>query len=297
MHPILFEIPRIDLGSWTIGPIPIRLYGLMIGIGFLVALWFASRRAKKEGIDPERIMDMGVYLLLAAIVGSRLLYVLVNLQEFSRNWLDVFAIWKGGLVFYGGLIGAVAAGIWYIRRHDLPLWRTADIVAPYIALGHMFGRFGCFFAGCCYGAPCHTSLCVTFADPHSLAPLGIPLYPTQLFEAGGEFMNFLLLLMLYRHRKFDGQVFWLYPALYSILRFVVEFFRGDAARGLWFGGFISTSQIIAIVMFCCSLAMLWWLGRKQQVKVEAKAEARTHVKAAAEKAAVETKVAKKSSKP
>jgi len=268
MHPILFEIPKIDLGGWTIGPIPIRMYGLMIGLGFLVAVWLASRRAKKEGIDPERIMDMGVYLLLAAIIGSRLFYVLVNFQEFQRNWLDVFAIWKGGLVFYGGLIGAVAAGIWYIRKHALPVWKTADIVAPYIALGHMFGRFGCFFAGCCYGAPCHTSVGITFSDAHSLAPLGVPLYPTQLFEAGGELVNFLVLLTVYRFRKFDGQVFWLYPALYSILRFIVEFFRGDAARGVYFGGAISTSQIVSVGMFFLSLLMLWRLGRKEQVPVE-----------------------------
>ena len=152
MHPILFEIPKIDLGAWTIGPIPIRLYGLMIGIGFLINLWLASRQAKKEGISPDRILDMGVYLLLAAIIGSRLFYVLVNIGEFQRNWMDVFAIWKGGLVFYGGLIGAVGAGVWYVRKHDLPVWKTADILAPYIALGHVFGRFGCFFAGCCYGA-------------------------------------------------------------------------------------------------------------------------------------------------
>jgi len=268
MHPILFEIPKIDLGGWTIGPIPIRMYGLMIGLGFLVAVWLASRRAKKEGIDPERIMDMGVYLLLAAIIGSRLFYVLVNFQEFQRNWLDVFAIWKGGLVFYGGLIGAVAAGIWYIRKHALPVWKTADIVAPYIALGHMFGRFGCFFAGCCYGAPCHTSVGITFSDTHSLAPLGVPIYPTQLFEAGGELVNFLVLLTVYRFRKFDGQVFWLYPALYSILRFIVEFFRGDAARGVYFGGAISTSQIVSVGMFFLSLLMLWRLGRKEQVPVE-----------------------------
>jgi phosphatidylglycerol:prolipoprotein diacylglycerol transferase len=261
MHPILFEIPRIEFGDWTIGPIPIRLYGLMIGIGFLLGIWLASRQAKKEGIDADRVLDMGVYLLLAAIVGSRLLYVLVNLREFEARPLDVFAIWKGGLVFYGGLIGAVAVGIWFIRRHRLPLWKTADIFAPYIALGHMFGRFGCFFAGCCYGAPCSGPVCVTFSDPHSLAPVGIALYPTQLFEAGGELMNFLLLLTIYRHRKFDGQVFWLYPALYSILRFIVEFFRGDAARGVWFGGVISTSQIIAILVFCFSLLMLWRLGR------------------------------------
>jgi phosphatidylglycerol:prolipoprotein diacylglycerol transferase len=274
MHPILFEIPKIDLGNWTIGPIPIRMYGLMIGIGFLVAVWLASRRAKKEGIDPERILDMGVYLLLAAIVGSRTFYVLVNLQEFQRNWLDVFAIWKGGLVFYGGLIGAVAAGIWYMRKHDLPVWKTADILAPYIALGHMFGRFGCFFAGCCYGAPCHTSVGITFTDTHSLAPLGVSLYPTQLFEAGGEFANFLMLLVVYRFRKFDGQVFWLYPVLYSILRFIVEIFRGDTARGVYFGGAVSTSQLVSIGMFALSLFMLWRLHRKPQLEVEDKKKGR-----------------------
>lgn len=276
MHPILFEIPRIDLGDWTLGPIPIRLYGLMIGIGFLVALLFASRKARKEGIDPDRILDMGVYLLLAAIVGSRLLYVLINLREFEARPLDAFAIWKGGLVFYGGLIAAAGVGIAYVRKHGLPLWRTADVMAPYIALGHAFGRLGCFFAGCCYGAPTSTPLGITFTDPLSLAPLGIALYPTQLFEAGGEFMNFMLLLMLYRHRKFDGQVFWFYPALYSMLRFVVEFFRGDAARGIWFGGFISTSQIIAMLLFGASLFMLWRLGRKQQ---QANVEADVKVKA------------------
>ena len=273
MHPILFEIPRIEFGNWVIGPIPIRMYGLMIGIGFLLGIWLASRKAKQEGIDAERILDMGVYLLLAAIIGSRLLYVIVNIHEFRPNPLEIFAIWKGGLVFYGGLIAAVATGIWYVQKHALPLWKTGDIFAPYIALGHMFGRFGCFFAGCCYGAPCHTSTCITFTDSHSLAPLGVPLYPTQLFEAGGEFLNFLLLVTLYRHRKFDGQIFWLYPALYSILRFVVEFFRGDAARGVWFGGVLSTSQIIAILMFLASLGMLWRLGRRAQQSEDAPKQA------------------------
>jgi phosphatidylglycerol:prolipoprotein diacylglycerol transferase len=273
MHPILFEIPQIDLGGWTLGPIPIRMYGLMIGIGFFIAIWLAARRAKKEGIDPERIMDMGVYLLLAAIIGSRLFYVLVNHHEFQRNWLEVFAIWKGGLVFYGGLIGAVAVGMWYIRKHELPFWKTADVLAPYIALGHMFGRFGCFFAGCCYGAPCHSSVGIIFSDTHSLAPLGISLYPTQLFEAGGEFVNFLILLVVYRFRKFDGMVFWTYPILYSILRFIVEFFRGDAARGVYFGGAISTSQLVSVAMLLLSLFMLWRLGTNVPAPVEAASKA------------------------
>jgi phosphatidylglycerol:prolipoprotein diacylglycerol transferase len=266
MHPILFEIPRIDLGDWVLGPIPIRMYGLMIGVGFLISMYLASRQARKEGVDPDRVLDMGVYLLLAAIVGSRILYVLTNLQEFSGNPLDAFAIWKGGLVFYGGLLAAVPTGIWYVRRHKLPVWKTADIMAPYIALGHGFGRLGCFFAGCCFGTPCSGPLCITFSDPQSLAPLGVPLVPTQLLESGGEFLIFGMLLLVRRFRKFDGQVFWFYPLFYAILRFSIEFYRGDVVRGLYFGGIISTSQIIAIGMVFLSFFMLWRLRRTSGIK-------------------------------
>jgi phosphatidylglycerol:prolipoprotein diacylglycerol transferase len=264
MHPILFEIPAITLGGWTIGPFPIRMYGLMIGIGFLLAILLSSRRARKEGIDPDRIMDLGVYLLLAAIVGSRILYVLTTLREFTDHPLDVFAIWKGGLVFYGGMIAAVPVGVWYVRKHNLPVWKTADIMAPFLALGHGFGRLGCFFAGCCYGAPCSGPVCITFRDPHSLAPLGVPLFPTQLMESAGEFLIFGILMILWRHRKFDGQLFWLYPLFYSVLRFIIEFYRGDTIRGVYFGGLVSTSQIIAVFMFGFSLFMLWKLGKAKR---------------------------------
>ncbi len=256
MHPILFEIPKIDLGAWTLGPIPIRLYGLMIGIGFLLGISLAARRAKKESINPELILDMGVYLLLAAIIGSRVLYVLTTWREFSGNPLDMFAIWKGGLVFYGGLLAAVPVGIWYVGKHGIPVWKTADIMAPSIALGHAFGRLGCFFAGCCYGSPCSGPGCITFSDPGSLAPLGVPLFPTQLMESAGEFMIFGLLLLLFRYRRFDGQIFGLYLILYAVLRFVIEFFRGDVARGVYFGGVISTSQIIAILIAVAASAGL-----------------------------------------
>jgi len=266
VHPILFEIPRIDFGSWTIGPIPIRMYGLMIGIGFLLGIYLASRRAKKEGITPELILDMGVYLLLAAIIGSRLLHVLTNLQDFTNNPFDAFAIWKGGLVFYGGVIAAVPTGIWYMRKHKLPVWQTADIIAPYAALGHAFGRLGCFFAGCCYGAPCSGPFCIVFNDPHSLAPQGVPLFPSQLMESGGEFLVFGLLLFLRRYKKFDGQLFWLYLLFYAVLRFTLEIFRGDVDRGVYFGGLISTSQIIAIGMFGFSLFMLWRLRSNASAK-------------------------------
>ncbi len=239
------------------------MYGLMIGIGFLLAVLLASRRARKEGIDPERIMDLGVYLLLSAIVGSRVLYVLTTLREFTVNPLDVFAIWKGGLVFYGGMMAAIPVGIWYVRKHNLPVWKTADIMAPFLALGHAFGRLGCFFAGCCYGAPCSGPVCITFHDSQSLAPLGVSLFPTQLMESAGEFVIFGILMVLWRYRKVDGRLFWLYPLFYSILRFIMEFFRGDADRGLYFNGAVSTSQIIAVFIFGFSLFMLWNLGRNK----------------------------------
>lgn len=263
MHPILFEIPKFEILDWIIGPLPIRMYGLMIGIGFLLGMYLASNRAKKERVNPDRVLDMGIYLLLAAIVGSRVAYVLTSMHEFSGNPLDVFAVWKGGLVFYGGLLAAVPTGIWYVKKHKLSVWKIADIMAPYIALGHGFGRLGCFFAGCCYGAECNGPLGITFTDPRSLAPLGVPLYPTQLFESGGEFLIFAALLFSRRYKKFDGQIFWLYPLLYAILRSVIEMYRGDAARGLYFGDVVSTSQLISIVMFVASLFMLWRLGGKK----------------------------------
>jgi phosphatidylglycerol:prolipoprotein diacylglycerol transferase len=263
MHPILFEIPKFEVFNWVIGPLPIRMYGLMIGIGFLLGIYLASRQAKKEGVNPDHVLDMGVYLLLAAIVGSRALYVLTSLHEFTRNPLDIFAIWKGGLVFYGGLLAAVPTGIWYVKKRKLPVWKIADIMAPYIALGHGFGRLGCFFAGCCYGAECSGPLCITFTDPHSLAPLGVPLFPTQLAESGGEFLIFAALIFFRRYKKFDGQIFWLYPFLYAVLRSIIEIFRGDAARGLYFDGAVSTSQFISLVIFAASLFMLLGIGRKK----------------------------------
>lgn len=274
MHPILFEIPRIEFFDWVLGPIPIRLYGLMIGVGFVIGVYLAARQSKKEGVNPDRVVDLGVYMLLTALVGSRLLFVLTNLQHFASNPFEAFAIWKGGLVFYGGVLAAIPVGIWYVKRHRLPVWKTADIMAPSISLGHAFGRLGCFFAGCCYGAPCSGAVCVTFHDPHSQAPLGVPLYPTQLMEASGEFLIFATLLLVRRSKAFDGQLFWLYALLYATLRFIIEFFRGDAVRGLYFGNAVSTSQIIAIGMFILSVLMMWRL-RTENRKIGTAADERS----------------------
>lgn len=237
MHPVLIRI----------GPLTIHTYGVLIASGFLLGLALAVRQAKKEGIPQERIIDIGFYGLLAAIVGSRLLFVVINAGYYLKHPLGVFKIWEGGLVFYGGLMVAVPVAIWYIRKHDLDLWKITDVFAPSLALGHAIGRLGCLSAGCCYGKPADIPWAVTFTDPACLARVGVPLHPTQIYEAVGEFLNFMILIMLRKRMSFKGQLFWTYIVLYSALRFIVEFFRGDEARGFIFPGF-SVSQGISVVV-------------------------------------------------
>lgn len=248
MHPDLFRI----------GPITIHTYGVMVAIGFLLGMGLALRQARKEGIPSERISDLSFYLLLAAIIGSRVFYILLNPGPYIKNPLAIFKIWEGGLVFYGGLILAVITGMIYIKRHGLHLWQIADIFAPSIAIGHAIGRLGCFFAGCCHGRPAQVPWAVTFTDPHSLAPLGIPLHPTQLYESAGEFVIFLILILLRKRQAFRGELFWTYVMLYSILRFSVEFFRGDAARGMLAEG-LSLAQAISVIMFFIAVGFMTFL--------------------------------------
>jgi len=236
MYPVLVRI----------GPLTVHTYGVLVAAGFLFGLAFAVKQAKKEGVPSERIIDIGFYVLLSAIVGSRLFFVIMNARHYVKHPLDVLRIWEGGLVFYGGFALAILVAIFYIRKYRLDYWSIADIFAPSLAIGHAVGRIGCFTAGCCYGMPARVPWAVTFLHSESIAPTGIPLHPTQLYEAAAEFVNFLILTSLRRHRLFKGQLFWTYVFLYAVLRFVVEFFRGDEARGFIIGRF-SVSQGISVV--------------------------------------------------
>jgi len=252
MHPILFKI----------GPLTIHTYGLMIALAFLLGIWLMSHQAKKEGLNPQVISDLGFYLLAGAIIGSRLLFVIINYERYLSAPLKVFYIWEGGLVFYGGLIGAMGLGFWYLKEQQLPFWTTVDLAAPSIALGQAIGRLGCFSAGCCYGRPTLSFWGVTFTDLDCLAPLGVKLHPVQFYSALTNLTIFFILFKLQRAKKFSGQLLGSYLVLYAVGRFALEFWRGDQ-RGFvnLLGANLSTSQFISFFVLAGGIGLLLWRRR------------------------------------
>ncbi len=253
MHPILFRL----------GSLNIYAYGFFVAVGFILGFFLAVRRSREEGIPLERVVDLLFCIVLSAIIGSRILFVLVNLEHYREYPLQIFNIWEGGLVFYGGLILAVAVSLGYLRWNRLPVWKVADLFSPAIALGLFFGRLGCFFAGCCYGKETSLPLGVVFIDPNSLARLNVSLHPTQIYEALGGLLLFLFLSWKTKRKVFNGEIFFLFLLLYSAIRFLIEFLRDDP-RGFLFGGLLSTSQGIGIFLALTSLFMLFYLKKAQR---------------------------------
>src|ERR1700704_1828431 len=260
MYPRLFELP------WSIpylGPVTVYTYGVLLAAAYLLGLQLAIVRARKRELDATRVMDLGIYIIISALIGAKLLLLVTDFQTFKNNPAELLNLARSGGVFYGGLILAVVVALVYIRRVGLPLWTTCDVFAPGIALGHVVGRFGCLFAGCCYGRPTTLPWGITFTDTFAATnvgtPLNQPLHPTQLYEAGAELLILLLLLRTERKgRPFAGRPFWLYMLLYAVSRFVIEFYRGDE-RGTV--GMFSTSQFISIVLAPLAIAMLVYLSR------------------------------------
>src|SRR6266446_3107024 len=255
MYPRLLEL----------GPITVYTYGVLLAAAYLLGLQLARVRAKKRGLDANRVLDLGIYIIISALVGAKLLLLITDFRTFRADPAELLTLARSGGVFYGGLILAVIVALWYIRRAGLPLWTTCDVFAPGIALGHVVGRFGCFFAGCCYGKPTSVPWAITFTNPYAAAnvgtPLNIPLHPTQLYEAGAEALILIILLATEsRGRRFPGRTFWLYMLMYAISRYIIEMFRGDP-RGTVF--IFSTSQFISVILLPLALAMLIYLGRRE----------------------------------
>lgn len=245
-----------------IGSFHLATYGVMAALGMILGLTVVFRLARQQGLDPDKMWNLGVLVIFAGIVGSKLLYIINEWGYTYHGISDIFSLstMQAGGVFSGGLVLAIIAAVWYLRRNKISFLRATDVFAPGLALGHALGRVGCFAAGCCYGRETSVPWGVIFTDPRARditgTPLGVRIHPTQLYEMVAELMNFVLLYFLAKRKRFEGEVIGLYLFLYGIERFVIEFFRGDGGRGVLFGGMMSGTQAISIALVVTG-GILW----------------------------------------
>ena len=269
MFPRLFTVPGFHLFRWDAPSFTLHTYGVLLAAAFLTGLYVAARQARKAGLDANRVADLGVYVLIAGLLGAKLLLVVVDFSHYRAHPEDILSIFQSGGVFYGGLLLAFPVAAWYVRRHALPAWATADCLAPGVVIGQSIGRLGCFSAGCCFGRPTSVAWGVTFRDAYANryvgTPLDIALHPTQIYEALFTLLIFFVLLRVAARKRFHGQVVIVYVALYAIGRFLVEFYRGDASRGTVLGGVLSTSQFIALLLLLGAAAVTPYLAKRQKV--------------------------------
>jgi phosphatidylglycerol:prolipoprotein diacylglycerol transferase len=252
MYPEIFGL------SW------LHTYGVLVAAALLVGLWLAGRLSREAGLNAGAVTDLGLYCALAAIAGAKLMMFIVDFAYYREHPGEIFSLntAQAGGVFYGGLIAALGVAVWQMRKTRLPGWKTADVFAPAIALGHGIGRIGCFTAGCCWGVECHRPWAVTFtslaAHDRVGVPLNIPIHPTQLYEAFAEFAIFAFLYWRIHKPHGDGAIIGAYLLLYSTARFTVEFFRVHE-QGNVLGGAFDTSQFISAGLFLLGAACLWRL--------------------------------------
>jgi len=267
VHPIAFQL----------GPLTIYWYGVLMVVAFVAGLWTASRRGLRDGIPAEKIIDLGPWLFLGVFLGARTLYVITFWrEEFAGKpiW-EMFTFWRGGLVYYGGLIGATLAYLLYARRNKLPFWKGADILAPSVALGYVFGRIGCLMTGCCFGRVCDLPWAVHFPPDSpafksqtaagqlaSGAAESLGVHPTQIYESLLSLGLYVALAWLYRRKKFDGQVFAAYLVCYALLRSLVELFRGDyPPNQRHFGGWVTPAHLVSVLVLAAGLLLFRFLPR------------------------------------
>jgi phosphatidylglycerol:prolipoprotein diacylglycerol transferase len=253
MHPILIKISKLSIHS----------YGFMLALSFLLGIYLASYRAKKRGVDVQQILDLSIYIIIAAVVGSRLAYIVFHLEDY-HSLLDVFALWQGGATLYGGLLLAILASYIFTVKRRADFLLLADTMSPSIALGVALTRIGCFLSGCCFGKATTLPWGVVFppSSPaglyaRSLSPGTIALHPTQLYASLGNFAIFLLLMKLDRALAKKGSMFGALLLLYGIERFTVDVFRYYESNMIAFG--LSLNQLLSILLM---LIGIWLLLRK-----------------------------------
>lgn len=256
MFPELFRIGNFFLPT----------YGLLVALAFVIGLWTAARLSRRSGLNTEAVVNLGIYTVIAGMVGAKLMMILLHLGYYASNPREIFtfATLQAAGIFYGGLILALITAAVYIRRSKLPGLATTDVFAPGIALGHAIGRLGCFAAGCCWGAATRLPWAVTFKDPeaHRLVdvPLGVPLHPTQLYEAAGEAVIFFILYRRFLKPHGPGAIIGLYLVLYSIVRFAVEFVRAHDEANPYYGPLVA-EQWIALGLIALGA---WLIVRSRQ---------------------------------
>ena len=258
MHPRLLTTPFFTLHT----------FGALLAAAYAAAFWWLMRAGRREQLDADTLASLGFWAIVGAIVGAKALMILRDLPDYVAAPADLFSLslLASAGDFYGGFIGALVASAIFFRRHPrLPFWRTADLCGPAIALGQAIGRIGCLMAGDDYGRATELPWAVTFTDPDAAriggAPLGVPLHPVQLYESVVCLLLFAWLVRLTRRKRFDGEVILAYTLAYAVARFGLEFFRGDADRGFVFGGWLSTSQLIAVILGPIAV-VLWFVRRR-----------------------------------
>lgn len=250
MFPVLLKI----------GPITIHTYGVMLALGVAMGLWFVYVQGKKQGLNANKLLDLAFYTVIVSLIGAKAVLFVGSFSYYMSNPSELFSLARSGGVFQGGLAFGIVFAILYMRKHGLPVWKTADIVAPALALGHGFGRIGCFSAGCCYGRACSVPWGVTFHSEYAHSLTGIPIgniiHPVQLYESALNFLNFVILFFVFRGKKFDGQVFPLYIINYSIIRYFTEFYRGDHALKTYVLKSGSPYFSISFPQFFCMIGLI-----------------------------------------
>ena len=250
MHPILFKI----------GPITIYTYGVMVALGIFFGSLILVKLSEREGIKREDVVDTAFWSVVAGFVGARLFFFLYN-PEYLKPWYRIFYIWEGGLVWYGEVVFGALTAIYFIKKRRIPVWKFADVIAIALSVGLGFGRIGCTMAGCCYGTVCHAPFAIVFTNPHSAAPLNVPLWPTEPVSSAANFLIALILYTLYRRRKVPGEIFGFYLIFYGTFRFLIEFVRATPKEIL---GTFSNNQIISIIMVAAGIAIVIYRRKRAE---------------------------------
>ncbi len=249
MHPVLFELFGFQIPA----------FGVMMALAFLVSVWWLMHRARQAGENPDTYLEAAPWLIIAALVGARLFYFVWFPETFLKDPAGAL-LDRGGLVWYGGLIGIILGMLVFTRIRKIPFYKFTDLVTPSGALGLAIGRIGCFLAGCCYGGPCALPWAVVYPAGHETHPH--PVHPAPLYESAAALVLAFLLVRIFRVQPAPGITSWSFVAGYGVIRFLMEYIRGD--RLIWFHALdLSASQVVSLLGILLGLGMIRWLGTRR----------------------------------